>query len=269
MSPLLDRPAIHLQDPSSGEHILVVSDLHLGIEYEIFRAGGNIPSQTSKMAEHIVELAKLIKAERVIILGDLKHGVMGLSHQETREIPVFFETLLENVDKVDVVPGNHDGGLSSILPSGISLHPAKGLRVGETGFFHGHTWPGKELLSCKVWVTGHNHAGIEFVDGLGYRHVEPAWIRAPVKRKRFAELYPGNLGTGCGWVCCMPSFNPLVGNTGFNSVPPRELLGPIFRREILDLDNAEVYLLDGLFLGKLGDLRMLVDNRVKRSEAQR
>ncbi|RLG70390.1 MAG: phosphoesterase [Methanobacteriota archaeon] len=261
MSPLLDRPAIHLEEPSSGEHILVVSDLHLGIEYEIFRAGGNIPSQTSKMAGHIVELAKLVGAERVVILGDLKHGVTGLSRQEMREIPVFFETLLRNVERVDVVPGNHDSGLGPVLPRGVSLHPARGVRIGETGFFHGHTWPGEELLSCKVWVTGHNHAGIEFVDGLGYRHVEPAWIRAPVRRERFMEVYPGGGETCCEWVCCMPSFNPLVGNIGFNSVQPGELLGPIFRRGILDLENAEVYLLDGLFLGKLGDLRMLVGQR--------
>ena len=60
----------------------------------------------------------------------------------------------------------------------------------------------------------------------------------------------------------MPSFNDFLGGQAINrrivggSKESRaEYIGPVLRSGAVDLDNAEVYLLDGTFLGKIEHLR--------------
>jgi metallophosphoesterase superfamily enzyme len=48
----------------------------------------------------------------------------------------------------------------------------------------------------------------------------------------------------------MPAFNPLCGGIAVNRDP---LLGPF--GSLIDVDNAEIYLLDGSSLGKVKDLK--------------
>jgi hypothetical protein len=53
----------------------------------------------------------------------------------------------------------------------------------------------------------------------------------------------------------MPTFNDLLGGIAVNE-KDSELLGPIMKNNLVDMDNADIYLLDGTFLGKLADLRV-------------
>jgi hypothetical protein len=55
----------------------------------------------------------------------------------------------------------------------------------------------------------------------------------------------------------MPTFNDLMGGLPINSESPRSLLGPLFRTGAVDVEDFDVYLLDGSFLGKVGFLRTL------------
>jgi hypothetical protein len=61
----------------------------------------------------------------------------------------------------------------------------------------------------------------------------------------------------------MPSFNDFLGGRPINETHPRKeigseaLIGPILRLEAVDVDEAELYLLDGTFLGTLNQLRQL------------
>ena len=51
----------------------------------------------------------------------------------------------------------------------------------------------------------------------------------------------------------MPPFNELLVGTPLNR-PGFQGLGPMLARGIIDLENAEVYLVDGIHLGRLGSL---------------
>jgi metallophosphoesterase superfamily enzyme len=61
----------------------------------------------------------------------------------------------------------------------------------------------------------------------------------------------------------MPSFNDFLGGRPINETRPRKeigseaLIGPVLRSEAVDVDNAELYLLDGTFLGTLNQIRTL------------
>jgi metallophosphoesterase superfamily enzyme len=63
-------------------------------------------------------------------------------------------------------------------------------------------------------------------------------------------------------VFMMPSFNDFLGGRAINETRPGKegqatMIGPMLRSGTLDADNAEVYLLDGTYLGTLNQLRKI------------
>ncbi|MEM5872369.1 MAG: hypothetical protein QXD55_00695, partial [Candidatus Aenigmatarchaeota archaeon] len=81
----LTEPALLVEDA------LIVTDIHIGIEYEILHSGITIPSQVERIEKRLDNLIKQAKAKQLIILGDLKHQVPNISWQEYKETPKFFE----------------------------------------------------------------------------------------------------------------------------------------------------------------------------------
>lgn len=238
---------------------LVIADLHIGIEYEYYRSGIRIPSNTKEMMREVEELVSLAGAKEFVILGDLKHKVPGTTRQELREIPQFLESLAGKV-RVSVVPGNHDSGLRDIIPKNVNLHSSRGFGTGECFFAHGHTWPASEFLEKEYVFVGHEHPQIEFRDSLGYRFLEPVWLRADLDRERLARNYK-SLPEPLPELIVLPGFNRLSGGIAMNR-PVTEIekaheslktgIGTLVRSA--RLGRSRVYLLDGTFLGKLKSL---------------
>lgn len=227
---------------------LVIADLHIGIEHEFYRDGINVPSQTEKMAKSIEKLLKQTGAERLVIIGDVKHKVPGISWQEEREIPQFLKRLSKIV-KVEVVPGNHDGNLKRLAP-GVKIHPSPGVALKNIYLNHGHTWPKPSFLKTDYILIGHSHPGFEFKCSLGYRWLEPVWVRAKLDKSRLAKKYR-NVRKAPELIV-MPAFNPFVGGVAVNRFVEEGLLGPIIK--CAELKGSRIYLLDGTFLGELGKL---------------
>ncbi len=245
-----NHPALFMPDIKA----LVIADLHIGISYELYKSGINIPSQVKEMKKTIEKLIKQTKAKRLIILGDIKHDVPGISVQEMREIPEFLESLSKKV-KLDICLGNHDTYLKKILPEYIKLHGAKGFKIKKFGFNHGHAWPSKELMTCDYLIICHTHPTIQFTDKFGYRIVEPVWIKSKIEQEKVEERYKIKK-TGKLEVIIIPAFNHLLGGTPVNvKTTSDELLGPLLKNEFIDTSRAELYLLDGTYLGKLRNLK--------------
>ncbi len=237
-------------EPAVLEHkTLIIADLHIGIEHEFYRDGINVPSQTERMVKRIEKLIKNTKAERLVIIGDVKHKVPGISWQEEREVPEFFKRLSKLV-RVEVVPGNHDGNLKKLV-SGVRIHPSAGFLLKNLYLNHGHTWPKAGFLGAEHILIGHSHPGFEFRCSLGYRWLEPVWLRASLDKSKLAKKY-GKVAKAPELVL-IPAFNPLVGSVALNRSFGEELLGPVIK--CADMKKAGVYLLDGTFLGELGKLR--------------
>jgi putative SbcD/Mre11-related phosphoesterase len=233
---------------------VVVSDLHIGIEYRYRKEGVALPSQSERLFKRLESVVKKTKAKKLVIIGDVKHKVPGTSFQEEREIPAFFRRLVEFVD-VEVTPGNHDGGIEKLLPEEVKVYPSTGFLLGKTWLCHGHAWPDNDFLKAKQVVIGHNHGGIEFRDQLGYRWVEPAWVRSELDKKGLFQHYKDFSGKGIPEVVLMPVFNEFAGLIGLNR-PLDEIEGyysegpgPLFR--IMQREKAMIFMLDGTFLGQL------------------
>jgi len=265
----------------AGERILLATDLHLGIEYELAKMGVSIPYQTDRFLGEFMDLVREHQPNRVVILGDLKHGVPITSFQEKKEVPRFFRTLLGEVEHVDLVRGNHDANIQNLAPAEVEIHPSRGIILGEgyrIAVLHGHAWPYPHLLSADLMVMGHNHPAVQLNTPLGVRITRRAWVRGSIDPNRLAErllrfekikvgedplatfeeafdtvLRPPQL-------VIMPTFNDLMGGLPVNVETPKSLLGPLFRSGAVDVDEFDVYLLDGAFLGKVSFLRTLVSD---------
>jgi putative SbcD/Mre11-related phosphoesterase len=145
---------------SSGSTLLI-SDLHLGLEKEMARRGFRVPSYTVKMVERVRNLAEAHRAERIVVLGDVKHSVGRVEDIDWGVVPWFFETMLDLFPSVEVVPGNHDGSIKTVLPQRVKLHPSDGAVLGKgrtrIGVAHGHAWPSEEAIETRNLVIGHSH----------------------------------------------------------------------------------------------------------------
>lgn len=265
----------------SGEKVLVVTDLHLGMEHELAKSGISIPYQTNRILAELGGLIEQNKPDRLLLLGDVKHGVPYPSFQERKEIPRFFNTLLEQVPKIDVTRGNHDASIESYLPEAVSLHSSKGILFGSNpriAAFHGHAWPDPSFLSSDIILMGHNHPAILLPIYLGLKISQRVWIKGKYNGTNLAKMFieqsqrktvenpldileaEYQMKIKDPQTIIIPTFNDLLGGLAFNQEPPKSLLGPLLGTDLVPIDEFDVHLLDGSYLGKLGFLRKLLKN---------
>src|SRR5659263_41991 len=147
-TPILNEPALVVENSLK---VLVIADIHLGIEWELYHRGFSIPSQVEKRKKRMLDHINSEKPDRIVLLGDIKHNVPRTSWQEKKEVPDFLKAL-EAYAPVDIVPGNHDGGIEELISENVSIHGTRGFVLDGVGYFHGHTWPDRELLSPEQVV---------------------------------------------------------------------------------------------------------------------
>ncbi len=281
VKPVADEPALLLEN--GKERVLVIADLHLGWEVTLARQGIHVPSQVPRLLEKLRKIIENTHPQQLVLLGDVKHAVAKVELEEWKYVPEFFEKLVDIIQNVQVVPGNHDGNLEPLTPPVVKIHRSPGIVFWNgVGLFHGHAWPSPPLLGCKYLVMGHLHPVVVFRDPLGFRITRQVWVRAKSNGEKLAEgvlkyhdvKYEGNpvnkfgkeYGVGVVNADCiiMPSFNDYLGGQPVNrshqegwSELYREYMGPVLRSGAIDFENGEAYLFDGTFLGKIADLREL------------
>lgn len=243
LEPVPDRPALLADDR------LVVADLHIGLEEELREKGVRIPSRSEIMARDLTDIADRCGADRLVVLGDVKHLVPKMASRERRDVYVFFRDLSARFKEITIAQGNHDGQLKNIVPRTVRFKPPYGFVIDDVGFCHGHAWPYKKVMAARTLVMGHNHPAVAFRDPLGHREIRPCWLRAPFRsrHRRYPRLPRETV--------VVPSFNELCGGTPVNDVRAR-FLGPVFDEDLVSIDEATVHLLDGTSLGRLRDLRV-------------
>jgi metallophosphoesterase superfamily enzyme len=262
----------------SGERMLLAGDFHLGIEYELAKMGISIPYQTERFLGELVALVKEHRPDRIILLGDIKHGVPVTSFQEKREIPRFFNALMDLVDRVEVTRGNHDGNIQNLVPEGVKIHTSRGVLTGgnfKVAALHGHAWPRLEMLQADLMVLAHSHPTVRLNTPLGVHITKRCWMQGATDPELLASAYLAQDSTvvsedpvnafkekygvtlGAPRLVIAPTFNDLMGGLPVNSETPKTLLGPLFRSGAVDPEKFDVNLLDGSYLGKVDFLRTL------------
>ena len=276
---LLPNPAALAK--SNKTKTLLIADPHLGWEMQLQEKGIHVPSQTSKILNKLIAIICEFKPDRLVILGDVKYTVVSHVFGEWQDIPDFFRKLQDTIGNIAIVRGNHDANLEPLLPESIELLPATGTVIGDVGVFHGHKWPSPMLLGCKTLVMGHLHPVVVFRDPAGFKMTRQVWMKTKVDSEGLAKILLKKAGVKiensvldslekhygvklrASELYIMPSFNDFLGGRSINENRPRkeihreELIGPVLHSEAVDVDEAELYLLDGTYLGTLNQLRQL------------
>ena len=216
--------AFHIRDLRA----IVIGDLHIGYEKELRDKGIIIPDQMKDMQRRVKMLIEKYNARRLIILGDLKHEIMGY----TPQLRKFFEDL--NDVEILLVKGNHDARIEEMVD--IDVYPSEGFRMGDYGFIHGHSWPAENVMKAKYVFMGHLHPEIELEDSLWKKHRYACHLIGRLTEKG-RERYGGNPR-----IFMVAAFNKLVGSA------IAQPLGPLLHNELIG--DFDVYLLDGTYLGK-------------------
>ena len=229
-----------------AERALVVADYHAGIEAGLrYERGVELRSNADTRRERLYALRDRVSPDRVVVLGDLVHRIGDPDRGERDEV----EALLDALGvPLTLVPGNHDGGVADAYDR-IDVADAGGLRLGNVGFVHGHTWPDRAVLGAATVCMGHEHPQVRLEDEVGGGRAEKAWLRGRLRIGPFADRFgvtPESLGWGDPELVVFPAFNDRSGGTWIN-VDGQNFLSP-FLPAGLDGD-AEAYLLDGTRLG--------------------
>jgi putative SbcD/Mre11-related phosphoesterase len=242
IQPIPDKPVIFFKNSK----ILIIADLHIGIESQLIEQGLNILDQSKKMIESIITICKEFKPKEIILLGDIKHNIPSSTIQERKDVKNFLE-LIKDIGKIHIILGNHDGNIKKLTPCEILIHSSSGFLIENIGFVHGHRWPTEDIMNCELLIFAHTHPTIMFTDRLGYKIFEPCWVKGKFIKDRLKEKYPN---AKCNEVLIMPAYNPLCGGLSINQ---GGIMGPFGK--MIDIKNSQIYLIDGSDIGLVRNIK--------------
>jgi hypothetical protein len=247
-----DGPALLVRN---RQRVLVVADLHIGIEADLAAHGWHLASRTGERLERLLGCLKKTRPDLLVLLGDVKHNLPKTTRQEYVELPAFLSAIRAAVP-FRILPGNHDTGIARFLQEG-ELLAKDGAVIDGVGYIHGHTIP-SPALAGRLIITGHHHPLVSVHDGVGCALRAPAYLLAgldtgalfPEKKERPKKIHKSRPGRYVTRMLCMPSFNECAGFDVVRIV--RHPFSPISRA--IRAESAEVFLTDGTYLGPVASL---------------
>jgi hypothetical protein len=222
--PIENSPSLMLE---GDKRILLVADLHLGIEYELYKKGVRLGSVTRKIKEVLEGLIERTKADEIVFLGDIKHNIPQISFREERDIPHFLDLPID----FRIIKGNHDGNIEHLTDKEIYNK----IVIDDILLTHGHL----TIVERPTYIiVGHSHPAVTFRDDIGKVTKEKCFLFGTLKNEKTK-------------IIVLPAFSPLI--TGV-SITRERIPGYFFQKDRIDMTNMDIYLLDHTYLGKFGDL---------------
>lgn len=155
-----ERVAIHRATATA-----VLADLHLGYDLARRWSGEAVPLiPLEETLAPLVAVRGRHRVQRLVIAGDLLEGKAG--HSRAAELADWLRR--SGIDRVEVVPGNHDRSLGNDIPA-LAICP-NGVEVGSWLVLHGDG-----RLPRRPVVHGHLHPCLRWRDGI----TAPCYLTRP------------------------------------------------------------------------------------------
>jgi len=195
--------------------LLVISDLHLGLEGSMTSKGSYVPKfQLEDIKEEIQTLQEETEASRILVNGDLKNQY-STSYTEKQELDEFLKFLKNNFEEVILIKGNHD----TILDNTAEKHGIKlkdHYLEDKILFTHGHMKIDNfEDLDFDTIVIGHEHPALALTDDVGVKEKVDCVLYGEIKDEK-------NL-------IVLPAYSKISNGSEINNMPRNEFLCPILR----------------------------------------
>lgn len=213
-----------------GMDMIVIADLHLGLEASATRMGSYVPEfQLKEFREELSDAKKETGASRILVNGDLKNEYRT-SYAERDEVSKFLGFARDEFDEVILVKGNHDTMIEDVVEEKdlelVDHHVEDGVL-----FVHGHEKLPEEKF--ETVVIGHEHPALALKDDVG------------VKEKIDCFLYGEINGSN---IIVLPAYAHVSQGTRVNEVPRRKLLSPVLKKNgVSRLEAVAVSREAGLF----------------------
>ncbi|MDP2796264.1 MAG: metallophosphoesterase [Methanoregula sp.] len=235
-----EGPALVIE---GGQRMLVVADLHFGIEADLAAHGLHFKSRSERRLERLHKVIDSTKPDELVLLGDVKHSIPSLTWQEYYELPKILDSLRTRLP-LHVFPGNHDIGIERFLHEG-EIRPKDGAVLDGVGYLHGHMIPSPALTGHLV-VIGHHHPLLSLRDEVGCALQSPAYLRAGINTGDPGMEQSGKSSLPSR-VLFMPSFNEIAGYDILQII--KKPFSPLSR--LIQKEDTEIILADGTYIGPL------------------
>ena len=231
------NPALVIENEKKS---LVITDLHIGFENEFGRkkivVGKN--STVSQTTEQINKIIKQETPDSLILLGDVKSSVQGISNNEWKDIPYFFKNLERDLEII-LVPGNHDGNIEKLIPENVLLASSNGIIIDDILLTHGHAMPKPNFSSISKIIMGHVHP--VFFSNDSILNGQRVWITMKLLKEK---IFPD--ASGLIEITIIPSFNRFFYSTQKRKY--KKSISPLTHK-IDDVVSARILTLDGTIIG--------------------
>lgn len=218
------------------ENVLVVADMHLGVEAALEYEGVSLPRvQMAKISEYMSRLMESVSPSKVVVAGDLKHNFSRNLTQEWHAVDHFVKSLSGKAS-IEVVKGNHDNYLGMILRE-HSIPLRREVTVSGVRILHGHIGqPGP-----KPMIMGHIHPSLRLRDSAGAYVKNPCFLYNAEKR-----------------ILVLPALSVVAYGVDVVGQPSSDLMSPLLPED--GLSNFLPIVFSGdkpLIFPKIGQLRMM------------
>jgi len=227
--------------------LLIVADLHFGIEADLAAHGLYFRSRSADRLERLMKNIEAADPDMLVLLGDVKHSIPSLTRQEYHEMPGILDTIRDRI-ALTVFPGNHDIGIERYLIKS-EIQPRDGAILDGVGYLHGHMYP-SPLLAGHLIVIGHHHPLFLLKDEVGCSLQTPAYLRAGLDTERLG-MDTTQEKTPPTRVLFMPAFNEIAGYDILQII--KNPFSPISR--CMKKEEAEIILADGTYIGPINSLQ--------------
>ena len=231
------QPALILEGKKRS---LVVSDLHIGFESnlvtnKIFIGKNTTTQETINVIEDIIDF---VKADTLILLGDVKSSIKSITKSEWEDVPKFLKKINDKVDII-LIPGNHDANIQKLVPEGVSLISSAGVVIENILLTHGHTMPTENFSHVDKIIMGHVHPVFFQEDSV--LNGQRVWISIKTEKQNIFPSASGELE-----IIVVPSFNKYFYAT--HKKHYKKSISPILER-IKTFSSARIVTLDGTIIG--------------------
>ncbi|MEM4598420.1 MAG: metallophosphoesterase [Candidatus Diapherotrites archaeon] len=173
-----------------AEKMLIVADLHLGIEEMYNRQGIMIPrTNFDEIKKKLLGMLEKTKPEIVVINGDLKHEFGEISKQEWREVMAMIDFISSNAKELVLVKGNHDRILGPLAElKGLQILDELYIKRKSMLITHGHEISqSAEFEKAKALIIAHEHPAVSIRES-GRSELYKCFLRGAYARKKLIVM---------------------------------------------------------------------------------
>ncbi len=230
-----NEPALLVE--GTEDRFIVIADLHFGSP--IFSDVATLISFINEDCERMIELCFRNSCKELIIAGDVKETISKPLRSISDAIQSCFKKISNNDINVNIILGNHDGNLGSIITNGATYHRDLMEKVIDPGekliITHGHKKIRfDKLIDTNVVISGHIHPGYK---------IDAKYASITVKAWVVVDLIIN--GVGINWIV-LPSFSSLINGIAVNDLSDSELLtmSPFPNANEVEITDRRYFLLD-------------------------